>query len=114
MALVACRECGSEISDSAATCPRCGVAAPAGTGTITFVRPSLQSGAIGVEVFVDGKPYGRLRALSTLAVPVTPGDHHVELQTKRGQSSVGTIRAATGDTKVTVKLHALTGAPKMS
>jgi hypothetical protein len=29
MALVACKECGKQVSDSAATCPQCGVVAPA-------------------------------------------------------------------------------------
>lgn len=29
MALIACRECGSQVSSSASSCPRCGVPAPA-------------------------------------------------------------------------------------
>lgn len=113
MALVACRECNAEISDSAATCPRCGVSAPAGTGTLTFARPSLQSGAIPIEVFVDGKPYGRLKAMGRLSVPVTPGDHHIEIVTGQGKSSVGTIKSGSGETTVTVKLS-LMGSPKIS
>ena len=113
MALIQCRECTSEISDSAATCPRCGVSAPGGTGTLTFVRPSLLNGAIGVEVFVDGQPYGKLRAKGRITVPATPGAHHVELATSQGRSGVGTVTAASGDTTVTVKLNAL-GTPKIS
>jgi hypothetical protein len=34
MALVKCRECGKEISTTAATCPHCGVANPAGTRVV--------------------------------------------------------------------------------
>lgn len=113
MALIQCRECGSEISDSAATCPRCGVSAPGGTGTLTFVRPSLLNGAVGVEVYVDGQPYGKLRVKGRVSVPIAPGNHHVELITSQGKSGVGTVAGASGDTTVTVKLNAL-GSPNFS
>jgi hypothetical protein len=113
MALIKCRECGSEISDSAATCPRCGVSAPGGTGTLTFIRPSLLNGAIGVEIHVDGQPYGRIRPKGRVTVPITPGTHHVELVTSQGRSGVGTVAGVSGDTTVTVKLNAL-GTPKFS
>lgn len=33
MALAACRECAAQVSTEAATCPRCGVANPAGIKT---------------------------------------------------------------------------------
>jgi hypothetical protein len=113
MALISCRECRSEISDSAATCPRCGVASPGGAGTMTFVRPSLMGGAVGIEVYVNGQPYGKLRARGRLSVPVPPGNHHVELVSSQGRSSVGTVAAASGDTTVTVKFNAM-GTPKFS
>ncbi|MFI7744339.1 hypothetical protein [Kocuria rhizosphaericola] len=111
MALVQCRECSSEISDSAATCPRCGVSFPAGVGTLTFVRPSLSGGAIGVEVFVDGQPYGKLKARGKVSVPVAPGNHHVELTSTRGKSGVGSISTGSGDTTVNVGFN-LMGSPK--
>ena len=111
MALTDCRECGSKISDSAATCPQCGVSAPAGIGTITFTRPSLLNGAVGVQVFVDGQPYGKLRARGSVVVDVPPGSHHVELATSQGRSGVGTVVSSSGDTQVVVKLSAL-GTPK--
>lgn len=113
MALVSCRECGSQISDSAATCPSCGVAAPAGVGTLTFTRPSLGNGAVGLEVHVDGKPYGRLRAMGKLSVSVPPGDHHIELVTSQGKSGVGTVTSTSADTPVVVKLSIM-GSPKIS
>lgn len=113
MALVQCRECGSQISDSAATCPQCGVSAPAGMGTLTFTRPSLANGAVGLEVHVDGRPYGRLRAKGRLEVSVPPGDHHVELITSQGRSGVGTVTSSSGDTPVVVKLNIM-GTPKIS
>lgn len=113
MALVACRECGAEVSDSAPNCPRCGVAAPAGTATLVFHRPGLGNSAIGLEVFVDGQPYGSLRGLGgKLAVDVAPGNHHVELRTSQGKSGVGTVRVGSGETVVTVKLSMM-GSPKI-
>lgn len=113
MALIQCGECKSEISDSAATCPRCGFSAPGGASKLTFVRPSLLGGAIRVEVFVDGAPYGSLRAKGSLSVPVSPGNHHVELVTGQGKSGVGTVAARGRDTTVTVKVNAM-GSPKIS
>lgn len=113
MALIQCRECKSEISDSAATCPRCGISAPGGVGTLTFVRPSLYSGAIGIDVYVDGQPYGGLRALGQLSIPMAPGSHHVELLTSAGKSGVGTISTLSGTTTITVKLS-LMGSPQIS
>lgn len=113
MALVRCRECSSEISNAAATCPRCGVSAPTGTGTLTFVRPSLSSAAIGVEVFVDGQPYGKLRPKGRVSVPVIPGDHHVGLTSTRANSTVATVSTGRGDTAVRVGFNFL-GSPQLS
>lgn len=113
MALVHCRGCTSEISNSAATCPRCGVCAPAGTGTLTFVRPSLFSVAIGVEVFVDGRPYGKLRPMGRVSVPVTPGEHHIGLTSTRGNPTVATVSTHQGDTAVKVGFTFL-GSPQLS
>lgn len=113
MALILCRECSSEISDSAATCPRCGISAPGGTGTFTFVRPSLLNGAVGIEVYIDGQPYGKLRAMGRLSVDIAPGNHHIEIATSQGKSGVGTVSSSSGDTEITVKLNAF-GTPKIS
>ncbi|TWP32126.1 zinc-ribbon domain-containing protein [Leekyejoonella antrihumi] len=82
MALINCRECGSQISDSATACPRCGVAAPGGSCALVLTRPSLVGGAVRTEVHVDGRPYGNLSARGRVVVPVTPGSHHVEVRTR--------------------------------
>lgn len=111
MALVKCRECASDVSDSAATCPRCGVSAPAGMATLTFVRTGLRNGAVPVEVFVDGKPYGTMRMKGSVAVPVPPGNHHVELRTGQGKSTVGDVTVSPGDTVLTVTLSVM-GSPR--
>ncbi len=38
MALVKCRECSEQVSDSALTCPRCGVVAPGGKSILEVRR----------------------------------------------------------------------------
>lgn len=112
MALVACRECGSEISESAATCPRCGVSAPAGLASLTFVRAGLTGRAIRVEVRVDGQPQGAIPMTGEIVVPVAPGSHHIELSSSYGKSAVGTINARSGDTTIKVKLSPM-GTPRI-
>lgn len=37
MALIKCKECGSEVSDSAKTCPKCGAPVPKGTSLLTVI-----------------------------------------------------------------------------
>jgi len=112
MAIIQCKECDAQVSDSAPTCPHCGVSAPGGSCTVVFSRPSSMGLVVRTEVYVDGQPYGTLRAKGRIAVPVSPGDHHVEIQTSQGKSSVTTISASGGETPVRVSLSALTGKPK--
>ena len=111
MALVNCRECSSEVSASAETCPRCGVSAPAGMVTLTFIRSGTYGRAERVEVFVDQKPFGKVEGKPGIVIPVTPGSHHVELRTKHGKSTVAAIQAAQGNTNFTVTISAM-GSPK--
>jgi hypothetical protein len=111
MALVECRECGSQISESAATCPRCGVSAPAGVCSLTFVRSGFVGVAVGVEVFVDGQPFGTIRGRGRVVVPVTPGRHHIEIRAK-GKSTVGSVEASQGETVLNVAMSAM-GSPKL-
>lgn len=114
MPLIECPECGSRISDTATSCPQCGFAQPGGTGTLVFTRPGFMNSAVGLEIYVDGKPYGRVRGLGgRLAVPVTPGSHHVELITSQGKSSIGTVQTGRGQTEIQVKISAF-GSPQMS
>jgi hypothetical protein len=111
VALVECRECGSQISESAATCPRCGVSAPAGVGSLTFVRSGFVNSGLRVEVFVDGQPFGTIRGKGRVVVPVTPGRHHIELRTGQGKSTVGTVEASPGETVLNVTMSTL-GSPR--
>ncbi len=71
------------------------------------------NGAIGLEIWVDGHPYGRLRATGRLSIPIGPGNHHVEAITSQGKSGVGTISTASGEKTVTVALSVM-GTPKFS
>lgn len=111
MALVKCRECGSEISESAATCPRCGVSAPAGVASLTFVRYGMLNAALRVEVFVDQQPFGTIRGKTRVVVPLAPGAHHVELRTAKGKSTVGTVEVSHGENVLNVAIGAM-GSPK--
>ena len=111
MALVKCRECSSEISDSAVTCPRCGVSAPAGMVSLTFIRSGTYGRASRIEVFVDQKPFGKVVGNPGVVVPVTPGSHHIELRSSTGKSTVGTIQASHGDNVFKVTTSAM-GSPR--
>lgn len=114
MAMVQCKECGSDVSDAAPTCPRCGVTAPGGSCTLVFVRPSLVGFAIKMEVFVGGKSFGLLGPKGRLAVPVPPGQHHFEVTTSHGKSATSTVTASGGETVVTVSVSPMGGKPKFA
>ena len=112
MALVSCRECNAEISDSAATCPRCGAVAPTGMAMLTFVRAGLTTRLLTVTLIVDQKAYGKVTGKGVV-VPVAPGAHHVELLTMSLlQSTTATIEAKPGDTAIRV-LTDFYGVPKI-
>lgn len=113
MALVNCRECGEQVSDSAATCPKCGVAAPAGMASLTFIRSGVGGRAIRIEVYVDQKPFGKVVGNPGLVVPVSPGTHHIELRTSSGKATTGTVQVTQGNTVFKVTLSGMTGSPKM-
>lgn len=112
MALIKCRECSAEISDSAVSCPRCGYSVPAPNCSISFLRSGLKNSAVRVELFVDGRPYGALSRKNAVTVPVSAGNHHVELKTAQGKSTVGTISASAGNRTFTVTMTYL-GKPQM-
>jgi len=81
MALVACRECQSEVADSAPTCPRCGVPNPAGkSAKLHIVRKKQIAAAAGaVDVELDGSHVASVRAGQSLSINVAPGEHRVQL-----------------------------------
>jgi hypothetical protein len=113
LALVTCRECGAEVSDQAPACPRCGVSSPSGSATLTFWRKGTRNAAVSTQIFVDGQPYGAVVGLKgRVVVPVTPGDHHIELRC-RYKSAVATVNAKSGDTAFRVTVSTM-GKPTMS
>lgn len=79
MAMIECKECNNRISDSAPVCPQCGAPSPGGAHRLIFTRPSFVGAAVGIDVFVDGMPYGRLGVRKKIEIPVSPGSHHVEI-----------------------------------
>jgi hypothetical protein len=108
MALVKCRECDSDISDSAATCPKCGVSAPAGMASLTFIRTGASGRHIPIDVFVDQKPFGKVMGKSGTVVPVSPGSHHIELRSNR-KSIVGNFEVTQGNKVLKVSMNAIGG-----
>lgn len=102
MAMIECKECNNRISDSAPACPQCGAPSPGGAHRLIFTRPSFVGAAVGIDVFVDGMPYGRLGVRKKIEIPVSPGSHHVEIINTRGSSNVASISTTSGDTAIRV------------
>ena len=92
MALVACKECGHAIADSAVSCPQCGVAHPSGlSGQVTIQRRrQLNAAARTMEVFVDERSHGYVKSGGELTVSVVPGEHEIVV-VGAGQSCGGII-----------------------
>ena len=111
MAMIQCKECGSNVSDAAPTCPSCGISSPGGSCTVTFVRTGLNGRLMGMEVYVDGKPCGGLGPTGRITVPVAPGPHQFEVLTSRGGSAASTVTASNGEVVVNVSLG-MTNKPK--
>lgn len=100
--MIQCRECDHRISNSAPACPQCGAPTPGGKCKLVFSRPSFYGAAVSLEVLVDGMPYGSLGVRKKIEVPVSPGDHHVEVIPSRGASRVTSVSAAAGETLIKV------------
>jgi hypothetical protein len=83
MALISCPECGSEVSDKAPTCPKCGVpiASVPKEVLIHFARVSGQVFNIGVSVSSGGQVLATGKQGDTLRVPCT-GPMDVEIKVK--------------------------------
>ena len=73
MALISCPECGSEVSDKAPTCPKCGVplASAPKEVLIHFDRVGGQLFNIGVSVASGGQVVASGKQGETLRVPCT-------------------------------------------
>ena len=80
MALVRCRECGSEVSESAARCPRCGIGNPGGQSGTLIIKRLLRFGgaATKVEVAVDGQPKGILKNGHEMTLVLAPGHYRID------------------------------------
>jgi hypothetical protein len=72
MALVPCPECGSEVSDKASSCPKCGLPlASAPREVLIHVGRSGQLLNIGCSVSAGGKVIAKGKQGDTLSVPCT-------------------------------------------
>ena len=115
MAMIQCRECGNTVSDSARTCPNCGIDSPGGSCELVIVRPSLGGGAIGLTVYVDNTLYGDIKARKSMTIPVSAGQHHVLVETSRGKTGTTTIDVTPQSPgKLTLGISQLTGGVKFS
>ena len=81
MALIPCKECGTEVADSALTCPKCGVNGPGtAAGRLAIIRSSKMNGAMyAVQVAVDGELVGEVNNGDTLFVELPAGQHTVQV-----------------------------------
>lgn len=82
MALAACRECGAQVSDSASTCPSCGVPDPVETDTFLVVtrKGRLAGAAVTYYLTIDGAT-DTISGGQTVQLRLKPGSHQIELET---------------------------------
>jgi hypothetical protein len=118
MALVACRECGREVSGSAPTCPNCGVTAPGGQARLEISRVKrLQGALIPLSVWVDSNHVGNLGSGKSLTLSVLPGIHRIECQLQqppaKGAAQEVEVPAG-GHLVVTVATSRMTGTPSFA
>ena len=88
MALIACPECGREISDRAVSCPHCGCPV-----SVASAPPEIPVNGVlhlnwadrkghsvrKTTVRVDGSEYGSMQCADFMDVPVSVGTHRLEL-----------------------------------
>jgi DNA-directed RNA polymerase subunit RPC12/RpoP len=71
MALIACPECGSDVSDRAPTCPRCGVPILVESKLIVSAPTQQMLFSPKVRIFLDGTAVGEVRKGETQSVTIT-------------------------------------------
>lgn len=87
MAMVGCRECGNQVSDSAPTCTKCGITSPGGLAQLEVRRASrLWNAIIPMAVWVDSVNVGTLTAGKSLSLTVSPGVHRIECGLQHGMT----------------------------
>jgi hypothetical protein len=116
MALVQCRECGSRVSDSAGTCPHCGVSGPAGLSLLLVGRKAQLGGAmLSLNLFVDGVPQGNMRPGNVGRFELAPGQHVLEADVPGRGSYTATVTIAPGQTvRAEMSISGFNGAPKIT
>lgn len=115
MALIQCRECLKEVSSAAATCPHCGVAAPAGLSVLQIERKAAFSGGLlRIELFLDDVPQGSLRPGHSGEFEVSPGQHVIEAEVPGRGAYSTTVNVAAGQTvRAELSISGFNGAPKI-
>jgi hypothetical protein len=80
MALIKCKECGSEVSSLAQTCPKCGIAHPGGAGQLVVHRAHGITGAkSSVEIRIDGQPIGVVKNGGTASFDLLAGNYRLDV-----------------------------------
>jgi hypothetical protein len=106
VALIACPECGKEISDKAPTCPNCGV--PISRESTVVVYGCTQQFAINpqVHVFWNGAPVGSVMKGDRISFDIV-ADGEVSLKSSMRSASV---RVQAGRvTKIKISWNRFTG-----
>jgi hypothetical protein len=100
MALVRCKECGSEVAASAPTCPRCGITKPGvSAATLVIMRPSAITGAMHpIHVFVDRQVVGDIKNGSTATFELLTGERRLEVRGHGGMSRTTVINVQENQT----------------
>lgn len=94
MALIACPECGRQVSNQAVACPECGypiasdtiIAANAASAAhpdmveVEFSRPAYFHSQMNGMVYVDGDHVGDAEACTSFRVYLSTGSHHVDIE----------------------------------
>lgn len=94
MALIACPECGRQVSHHAQACPECGypiasdasIAIMVASATnpdkveVEFSRPTYFHAKMNGTVYVDEEKLGEIEACSSFRVSLLPGQHHLAIE----------------------------------
>ncbi|WP_412538498.1 zinc ribbon domain-containing protein [Longispora sp. K20-0274] len=116
MAMVSCRECKHSVSDSAPTCPSCGVKSPGGHAQLEIKRAkSMLGAALPLSVWVDSNYVGDLGPDNNVTLTVTPGPHRVQCQLANHKAASQQFEVPAGrHLLVTVATSRWTGEPKFA
>jgi hypothetical protein len=113
MAMVPCRECDQSVSESAPTCPKCGVMSPGGKAQIEIKRVKRAQGKwVALTAWVDSEKLGDIGAGNSVTHTVTPGHHRVQCQLQGYEAASQEVEVpANGHLVVTVATNRWNGKP---